>query len=374
MAEQYRSHAARLPAATRSFHAMAELPTEELQARVRQAGERWPGAGPTAERPTEVYDPPSMPSLIHVLAADGSQIHPDRHSGLMYYLINIGTIHIQVGSGHAPAVGSTPLLFYSDEDLVDSSGHPISGALVNAQRDVAELRALADLAHGCGQEPCLALVDNGLILWLVLQDQDRRTMDVDRLLQAYMSQLDRLKAAGAGVAGVIDRPRHANVLRLMHLASLEPDKLSAQALEANPFLGLTDRQLFHELLGSGQRSARFVYKSPVNRDFAVRGHEVQFFYLRVDNRILRVEIPAWVGESDKQLGWAHAVMLQQSQSTAGFPYSLARAHELALVSARDREALETLLRGELAGQGLAAEPSTKSITKRWLSGRRRHSI
>lgn len=374
MADQLRENSQRLPRARQQLLQLSQRPRQELERAIEMAGDRWPGAAPTDEDPSGSFAAPGDPGLLHILAADGSQIYPDRHSGLNYFLINIGTIHIQQGSGQSPRTGSIPYLFYEHDDLHDSQGSPLSSALVNGRRDVAELAALADLAEVCPGEPALALMDNGLILWLVLQDQDRRHVDVDHLLRSYLQQLDRLRALGVGVAGVIDRARHANVLRLLHLNQLPEELINPEQLKVFEFQGLTDRQVYAQVLDPGQRSARFTYKTPVNRDFSARGHEIQFFYLRTGDRILRVEIPIWVGESSELVERVHAGIAEQSRTTGGFPYALARAHELALVSHQDRTALENILRGELAGRGFAAQPSTKSMTKRWLSGRRRHSL
>lgn len=374
LADEYLENAARLPRALQQLLELTNLTREELQRRIELAGERWPGAAPTDENPSARYPAPADPGNLHILASDGSQIHPDRHSGLNYFLINIGTIHIKHGTGLSPEIGSSPHLYYQPKDLHDSQGSPITSALINGRRDVAELSALADLAESCQGQPALALMDNGLILWLVLQDQDRRTADVDRLLQGYMNQLDRLRASETSVAGVVDQPRHASILRLLHLARLPLDHIRPENVKTFEFQGLTDRHVFAALLEPGQRSARFTYKTPVNRNFSVRGHEIQFFYLRSGSRILRVEIPAWVGESDELADRVHAGILAECRSTGGFPYALARAHELAVVSFQDRTALENLLRGELAGRGFQPQPSTKSMTKRWLSGRRRHNL
>lgn len=374
MADQFRADLARLPLAQSRLLELGEQAPNDIQRKIELAGERWHGAVPTDEDPSGRLPVPAQAKELHVLAADGSQIHPDRHSGLAYALINIGSIHVEHGSERSPVTGSSPFLFFRREDLHDSSGSPVSSALLHGRRDVAEMAALADMAEVRQGEPTLALLDNGLILWLALQDRDRRTVDVDRLVQAYLGELDRLREYGTPIAGVIDRPRHASVLRLLHLAQLEQAGIDEQMFKNHEFQGLADRQLFSEVLQPGQRSARFVYKTHGSLEFEERRHTVQFFYLRIGSRILRVEIPAWVGDSQELVDRAHAGIVQEANSTGGYPYALARAHELALVTHQDRMSLENLLRGELAGRGFRPRPSTKATTKGWLSGRRRHTL
>jgi hypothetical protein len=82
----------------------------------------------------------------------------------------------------------------------------------------------------------------------------------------------------------------------------------------------------------------------------------------------------WVSQDPARLDLIHAGILADSQSSGGFPYSLARAHELAVVSTQERQHLENVLAAALAGQGLTPRPSTKATMKSWLSGRRSHRL
>ncbi len=206
--------------------------------------------------------------------------------------------------------------------------------IIHAQRDIAEMAELARLAESCQGEPSLALLDNGLILWIALQVQGQQRKTADALLKDYLRGMDRLRRAGASLAGVIDRPRHANVLALLHLLDLPLDSIDPERLQATPFLGLTDRSLFAQVLPEGHRSVSFVYASPVNRDFKAAGHEVAFFYYRPPGvkEPMRVEVPMWVANSPELMARVHSGLVEQGLTTGGFPYVLARAHELAVVS------------------------------------------
>jgi len=367
--------ARKLPVAMRSIDEAQRIGRDELTNRIRRAGERWRGAHPTDEPVNMVFGLPPHPARLNVIGADGSQIHPDRHAPALYFLINIGSILIEQGTGSAPLTASEAAVFYDDADLYGDSGDLASPAWINGKRDVAEMETLARLAESCTGAPTLTLLDNGLLLWLALQAGDQHRKAVDRLLAEYLRHLTRLRASAAAVAGLVDRPRSADVLALLALVlAPEPDPESSPAI--NPYRGLTDRALFAERLEPGERSARFVDSSPVNRDFETVGHQIQFFYLNTGgaHNIARVEIPGWVAEDPKRLEWVHAGIIEQSKTTGGFPYPLVRAHELAVVTAADRQAFEAMIEQALIRRGLRPRISQKAQTKRWTGARRRHRV
>lgn len=367
---------ARIPRMLQAFEEAGRESLQELTDKISRAGDRWPGAIPTQEPLHAVYPAPAHPPRLNILGADGSQIHPDRHSAALYYLINIGSILVAHGSGQAPQTASQPRLVFEESDLYGDNEGLIPSALIDGQRDVAEMAELARLAETVAGHPTLALLDNGLLLWLALQEAGHNRRQVERLLADYLQQLGRLRQTGGAVAGFVDRPRTANVIALLHLASLPRERIDEETLRANPFRGLTDRTLFADRLASGERSARFTNASPVNQRFRDSGHAIQFFYLHCGQagQIARVEIPEWVGDSPTLLDLVHAGILEQCRTPEGFPYPLVRAHELAVVTQIDRQALDQMLAESLLRHGLPASLSQKSVTKQWTSGRRHHRL
>jgi uncharacterized protein with GYD domain len=359
------------PQAVQALDSCAKIQAQELENRIAQAGSHWRGAEPTDEPVNRSFSPPALPDRFDVIGADGSQIEPDRHRAALFFLINIGSIKIAHGSGDAPQTASHPRIFYQDEHLYLESEALIHSDLIAGLRDLAEMEELARLAEGAGEGPTLVLLDNGLLLWLALQEKDPQRKEVNRIRDQYLLQLQRLKEAGAAVAGFIDRPRSANVLRLLHLATLPPESIDESSIKASPYRHLTDRFLFSVRLAAGQRSARFKAVSPLNRDFERAGQGIQFFYLNTGyhDQIARVEIPDWVAENEALLDLVHAGVVEQCRTT-GIPYALARAHELAVVAQPDRQALEQLISGLLIEQGLRPQLSQKAKTKQW-TGRRR---
>jgi hypothetical protein len=367
--------ARKLPVAMKAIEEAKRIGPDELEARIRRAGDRWRGAHLSDEPVDQVFDVPAHPPRLNVIGADGSQIHPDRHAAALYFLINIGSILVEQGTGKPPSTASEAAVFYEDDDLYDETGELASPAWINGKRDVAEMATLARLAESSAGEPALCILDNGLLLWLALQAGDQHRKAIDRLLADYLTQLTHIRESGAAVAGFVDRPRSADVLALLALV-LAPEAGGGAIVQGNPYRGLTDRSLFAGRLEPGQRSARFVDSSPVNRDFETAGHQVQFFYLNTGGHdaIARVEIPKWVAEDPHKMAWVHAGIIEQCRTTGGFPYPLVRAHELAVVTAADRNAFESMIEGALLRRGLRPRRSQKAQTKRWTGSRRRHRL
>ncbi len=361
-----------LPSAEAALNACAAMDPQEVSEKISRAGHSWRGASPSGEAPNAVIPPPPTCDTFTVLGADGSQILPDRHGLALYYMINTGSILIRHGSGDAPLTSSQPRLFYEDGDLYPRGEALIASELVAGMRDAAEMAELARLAETQRGTPTLTLLDNGLLLWIAMQESELPTAQVDAIKSEYLQSMQRIQKAGAALAGYIDRPRSASALRLLHLAGLPLEDINDDSLRAHPFRRLTDRMLFSRRLPAGHRSARFGIVSSLNQEFTRAGHGIQFFYLNTgyQDQIARVEIPDWIGEQQALLDLVHAGIVEECRIT-GMPYVLARAHELAVVTQPDRQALERALNAFLLDQGLRAEVSQKEKAKRWLGAGRR---
>jgi hypothetical protein len=376
IAERQRLQLETIPRAREGLTQAGHMGLEVLRERVAVAGNRWPGAAPSDEPVDQIYPAPPLPPRFTVIGADGSQIYPDRHAAAFYYLINVASIRVTHGSNQVPITDQQPKLFSSQEDLYDPQDRPIQAAMVNLRRDVAEMQALAEAASKVDDHPVVTLLDNSLLLWMTLEAEASSRREIDQRLAQYLQAMDHLQAAHVALAGFIDRPRNVNTLALIHLAQLSREHITPEALRLNPYRGLTDLDLFGSLLPVGSRSARFIYTSPLNNDFEVAGHQVQYFYLNPgpEDQIVRVEIPGWVGEQPALLDQLHAALLHECRSTGGFPYVLVRAHELAVINPRERQLLEQQIERMLLQSGDFHGPSQKSITKGWTQNRRRHRL
>ena len=334
----------------------------------------WTGAIPTSEPVHEVFPCPKHPERANIAAADGSQIYPDRHGIAIYYLINTGSIIFRHGLDEAPICSSYPSLFYEDHDLYPNEVL-IPSSLVNARRDIAELRELAQIAEReIKTAPTLLMLDNGLLLYLGLQTAEHRQSE--EILGEYLETLGEIESTNACIAGVIDRPRAANVLRLLRLYDMENDMFNTDELRSlGNYSQLTDRMLFGTLQ-PGERSAIFVNASPQNLErYMPMGQKIMFYYVNAGTRdqsvILRVEIPEWVANQPEQLSLTHSGIVEQARFGNGYPYVLIRSHELAVVSWTERGHLDEMVGGSMRRSGLSAVISRKAQGKQWTNSAKR---
>ena len=328
---------------------------------------KWRCASPLRSPHCQDQPKPALAPTATILATDGSQVEPDRHGPALYYLINVGRIVYRRGSGEAPEVRSESDLRYHEEDLYEGD-ELVTGEILSAHMAIAEIDALADLTEATNtSEPLLALSDGPLYLFV----RDRLPSKEDKQ-HKHRWHIERLRKAGAAVAGFISRPRSRDVVRLLYLASLGgiPDQAS---LDNYAYGRLTDAELFADRLAPGARTPLFEY--PVLPDTITDRDATTFFYLNVGDEgrpeIARIEVPRWALDGPTEpyhLDLAHAEIVAQCAIAADYPYALARAHELALVSMQERLELNVRIQVALARQGIAATSSQKARLKEMTAG------
>lgn len=310
---------------------------------------------------------PALPEIITLLAADGSQINPDRHASVDFCLVNVGAIQMQPGAGDAPIITVRSQLYYDDQMYTDSGR--VTERLVALRRDLRERQLLAELAASAAK-PLITLTDGPLELW-VGRDEEAEAAEYKKHFEDYLAALHQLHRLGASTAGYIDRPRGDLLVRLLEIADLPLDQLDQVGQrETRRFLGITDADLFHDLLAPGERSAVFGIQSRTAGKYA-DALALHFFYLNVGRDAqhpypARVEIPAWVAGSPVMLDDLHAVLLQQCQvlGTRTYPYVLHRSHEVAVVTLDEKTQVENMIALEIQNRlGLIRESSQKQAAK-----------
>jgi len=354
----------------RRYHALKLLnenanQVNELQYKVEQACEHDPNlrcAFPVIEALDASFKLPDLPPQLTVIAADGSQINPDRHAALFFSLINVGVIVIEVGSGKTPDTFTFSDLKYGEE-LYSETGL-IGEDLIALGRDLAERQKLLDLAEQY-PVPVIALTDGPVEVWGPKggnSDAYRQTVETHLVI------LSRLQDRDITLGGVVDKPGANLVVRLLEIADMHVEELK-DIRKKSSLRGVSDLWLFEQLLSPGERSAVFGLQSS-SRVRYKGGLALHFFYLNTSRdehpNLVRVEIPGWVAQNKNKLDMLHATLISQCRilGSTPYPYILHRAHEIAVVSFQDKQQAEQMLMLELNRAGVElGEPSSKQIEK-----------
>lgn len=344
--------------------------TVELNARLERARQADPSlrcAIPLDERLDAVFPEPRVQKNATLLAADGSQVLPDRHAALQYSLVNVGAIVFQPGSAGTPDVFTDSYLLFGEELFTDSG--LLTEEAIQQQRDIAERRKLLELAPGY-PAPLLALTDGPVELWGAKGPGED---DYRRNLETHKSILSQLQARGVTVAGYVDKPAADLVIRLLEIAQLSTAEEFKNIRKQHTLRGVTDRWLY-SFLPAGHRTAVFGLQSG-SRSYYTGDLALHFFYLNIGEMkhpwLVRVEIPGWVAGDTVMLNLLHAVLLEQCRIMGAkpYPYILHRAHEIAVVKFDEKQQLEQMLELELRRAGsemdeVSAKQSAKSLPGR----------
>jgi hypothetical protein len=355
------------------------LDIEGLKKKIDSSQTTWLVAG-LVDGLSPSYKPSPLPPEFSVLATDGSHIDVDRHQSTRCYLINIGAVVLEYGQNPEAFLDSYPALYFGDEELVIAPANggraqPIEGPLLGIKRAVDECQRLAELAKELPKDSsALALVDGSLILWGLTGQTYPDFVTEALLTKGFLRHLEEIRRLNAerrlALASYISFPRSADVVNTLRVALcphdvIDSDKLCGEckSRECEAVAGVQDREIFSSTLAEGERSALFSSQSKIVKDH-YGGHWVNFFYLRTDGEIARVEIPQWVAQNKDLLGLTHGLILNQCRRGQGYPVALAEAHEQAVVTGADRESFWQLVESLLIGEHLPTPTSAKSFSKR----------
>lgn len=306
------------------------------------------------------FDAPVQVGSCALLAVDGSQAIADRHEEVAFALVNIGSVHIESGSGRSPDVSTDTLLLFGDELLSPNGRMPSEGDLA-LRRDAAERRALLRDMPSALQR--IVLVDGPLELWGGKDLSDPSAFEQAR--RRYLDDLTELRRRGCTIAGYVDKPGADLVIRMLELGM---SSHSASDL-ARPLRGVTDRWLFAQILAPGQRSAVLELQSSSHLAYAGE-NSIHFFYINpgrsAQPAMARIEIPHWVARDPQRICELHRALLDQCALLGArpYPYILHRAHETARITPHDKEQIKLRILLEMRAQGIEPEAvSSKSSAK-----------
>ncbi|MEW5940937.1 MAG: DNA double-strand break repair nuclease NurA, partial [Chloroflexota bacterium] len=268
-------------------------------------------AYPLSESLASSHPCPGEAKDVTLLAADGSQINPDRHAAIQFCLINVGAIQMRLQSGETPETFAESELLYGDDLL--PNGIPMSDGMVALKRDLAERKKLDELSKGI-KGLVVALTDGPIELWGAKGDDAQAYAD---FVQTYLKILSRLQTRGVIVAGYVDKPAADLVMRTLEIASADNEQIQ-RLRDFHPLRGVSDRWLYGErenpLLGPGERSAVFGLQSGSEKNYT-GALSLHFFYLNVGTEghpwPVRVEIPKWVADDKSKLDLLHAALVSQ---------------------------------------------------------------
>ena len=347
-------------------HALEEMDALRVRATNLNPGLRCAVTG--SEALTHQEPNPALDTPIVLLAADGSQINPDRHDQIEFGVINTGAFRLQPGSHEPPREIIRTELLYGEE--LRSGAGPVTEEIVAMRRDSAERILLAELA-AAETLPVVTLTDGQLELYR----EPAQTQEFNELFAKYKEALRELARLETVTAGFVDKPRADLLIRLLELVVLDELGDLSQAGRLRPLQGVTDVALFRDLLQPGERSAVFGIQSRSAQSFE-NELALHFFYLNVGRPdrpwLVRVEIPAWVANARVLLDRLHSTLIDQCWQLGSrpYPYALHRAHEVAVVRLEEKEQLENMIILELLRQGVdVGQQSNKQYSKD-ISGNR----
>jgi hypothetical protein len=332
----------------------------------------------------EAVTPPSLPANFTIIATDGSHIDIDRHRQARCFLLNISAVSLTYGASPDAVITSYPRLYSGDADTMlkpppgaPGRPQPIEGALLGIKRSVDECDRLAMLAESLPEESnALALMDGALILWGLGSKDYPDYVTETFLRQGQLRHLDRIQRQNGtrrlAVASYISFPRSNDVINALRIAAcpyefadcgqychdIDPGNRQCDAIG-----GVSDRELFYDLLATGQRSALYESTSMLVKEH-YGPHAIIFFYLRLEDEIARIEIPKWVAESQELLNLTHSLVFDQAVRGQGYPAVLSEAHERAVITGADRENFWVLLESFLEDEKLPITGSGKNFAKR----------
>jgi hypothetical protein len=319
------------------------------------------------------YPPPDSVIQATLIAADGSQINPDRHGAIQFSLVNVGAIIMKLNSGESPKISTESELLFG-EDLLPN-GIPLSDGMVALKRDVAERTKLDELSKGI-KGPIVTFTDGPVELWGAKGEDTKSYLDY---VEKYKGVLSRLQSRGVITAGYVDKPSADLVIRLLEIMTADNEQLQ-KLREFHPLRGVSDRWLYGEqknpLLPPGHRSAVFHIQSNSEKNY--KGVlSLHFFYLNVGTEghpwPVRVEIPKWVVDDKEKLDLLHGVLVEQCRMMGNrpYPYLLHRAHETAVVKHEEKQQIEQLLTLELRKNNEDVDEGSFKQSAKDLQGRTR---
>ena len=321
-----------------------------------------------------------------VVAVDGSQISFDRHVSPRVGMVQTGYSVLIRGDSSTSGLtyqGTFPKL-YGPADLAESFDEGVglvSDAVINYWRWEHEVKTAKCVIMKLNGEdaPCeecvnskicpldfdpvntdkdvIVLLDGTLILSFLRHTVRKVVRDV------YIEKLEELlsfcEKYSVPIGGVISNSSARELSK--SLWSLLTDERNIEEVERDlP----TDAYLLSRYLKAfGDRSPFMLSHRSVLNEYKLYGSSIGFFYVKVDSQNpIRIEAPTFVYEGNKLDVLWHSVVAE-CVFGRGYPYSLSRAHELAVLGSEERNRFYRILDQILKSHGGCVRLSSKNRRK-----------
>ncbi len=262
-----------------------------------------------------------------VIATDGSQIYPDRHQGTSCFLINISSIFLKYGIETLFIHKSAPFV-YGDNEI------DCSADVVDCIRQ--ELEFLTGFEtfkknNSVDNNTKLFLFDGSIIFWH-LDSKDAKTKEL--YLNKYLYCLQQFYKNNFLIAGYISMPKSRELVNLLKIQLCDFQINNCDLYKSID--NLLDTHIANFYLDEYERSIIFKNHSSIVQTYPEYLHP-HFFYLNVGQEIVRIEIPQWIAQDEKNVEIISKIIVDQCKKGFGYPICLAEAHEEAVIKNADRE-------------------------------------
>lgn len=296
--------------------------------------------------PVPIYP---VPHPYRVGAVDGSQVYPDHHEGVPFFLVHTATVSFEYGATGAESKFShtsasvVHAVHEFDDGLLTS---PV--ALVDRIRTECELRAGLELDDA--QMPIV--FDGALVFWHL----STGSLKSDPFFWSYITILQECAERAVPTCWYTSLPQGRDFVNLLRV-------LFSETI-GEGYKTVIDTDLLENCLPVHYRTALFFSDAQIAAAYPELISPV-FFYFNTGDEIARVEIPAWMAADRDLVDRIAGILLDQCMKGRGYPICIAEAHEHAVVRSHDRDLFFSAARRALeeSGQGGAAI-SRKSMHKR----------
>ena len=325
----------------------------ELDSRLQEAVRfHYRGAVPYETPVNKKAQPSEMP--LECIGIDGSQVYPEPNHPVLFGWVRALAYQSGPGVIFSLAKCVTQALWDLDDDSQKE--------FVDLARSLLEISVAQNLTSNPENQGKVVLLDGGLFPWISSPYRSRRHKK--EMMTQYCHELSLCYPHY--MAAVTQNPRSRALVNLLNL--LETKDLGHYVPAHS---GLFDRDLVLFFLESEERTALFSNAPSFNNAFTEKLMGSFFFYTRVKNEILRVEVPEWIAQDQKKVNQVHASVIKDS-SFLGMPYTLAQAHQHVVVKLDMVEAVRAELNtAYFNARGRPSYPSTKVLIKKFQISHRK---